>query len=375
MITVRHASSNMKIRLGSGKKKKISTALLLVVVGLLGSYLTFFSSAASNQPQVDIGWGIDNISNIPLGSKISPPVSLLNDSPVDKTAIVISTYYSSKYLSLTGVSCEPAIRCVAVAWPNFDNDVDTSNYMPTSTPNGPVTTSLASFRYDHKFSVCVNKPHPVSASEPLTLLYTPHFKVIGNSKRFVISMLVRYYANGDCNANGGQSGSWYKTQREVNWYLCYNQSSPTGSGNPYDGISRDSCLETGRTLPAGNDKIYITGGLSGPQTGKRGTNKGTSSGRGGGGGSSATTNSQTSNTLPSTSAQGTTKQSAIVPSPFFDGRQYAQGSDSGSQSGGLFSRTADTAPLTGRHITVASLIIIGIVAGGFWWRRRYFQKK
>lgn len=348
--------------------------LPIILFAAVGSYYFLHARANSNIPQVEIEWGINDTSNIPIGADISPPVSLLTQVPSGKMAIVISTYYASKYLSSSGVSCDPAIRCVSVSWPNFDNDIDPGNYEPTTTPNGSYATTLANFRYDHKFSVCVNKPNPVpSVPYPIIPLYTPHFKVVGNDKRFVITMLVRYYAGGDCDVNGGQSSSWYKTQREVNWYLCYNQTSPDAPGPYTDGTSRNSCFETGSTLPNGNDGAQIQGGKSAPSTGsgQTGTSSGSGTG-GGGGGSSAKKQSNYPNTIPTSSAQGTKNtQPELQPSPFFDGRNYKPGSDPDTLVSATHSPVNKLAK--GRYYILATAILCGVV--GFWlWRWWQRQK-
>jgi uncharacterized membrane protein YgcG len=83
------------------------------------------------------------------------------------------------------------------------------------------------------------------------------------------------------------------------------------------------------TIGGAHDSGAITGntgsgqGLSGDGSGVSGS--GSSSGSGG---SSAVKQGTTNNTVPSTSAQGVKNaQSAVQPSPFYDGKEYAPGSD------------------------------------------------
>ena len=342
---------------------------IVVIGGGLFTLLSFARASTDDSPQVEFTWGTSITNNIPIGADISPGAELLGGAPNVKTAIVISTYYSSKYLALRDITCESTVRCVSVSWPNFDNDPENGTYMPMTTPSGSSPTSIANFAYDHKFSICVNKPLPPPVlGAPSQRLYTPHFTVVGNSKRFVIQQLTRYYIGGDCDVNQGQTSVWYKTgPREHNWYICLNQTSPDGEGPYYDGVSRNSCFDQGVTVPTGNDTVTITGGLSGPkssekvaqQAGKSPTNAPQ-----GGGGSSANIQGNAANTAPENNAQGENKPQKRDPSPFFDGREYRPGSIVVSANPTRQSKVVVYTWLYG----LMAAVVLG--AAGYWYRRR-----
>jgi hypothetical protein len=121
------------------------------------------------------------------------------------------------------------------------------------------------------------------------------------------------------------------------------------------------------------------GGPSGPGpgigNGDGGTGTGTNgqgAGGGGGGGASATTEADKPNPLPSTASQGdTTEQPEVDPSPFFDGKLFAAGSD----SDGSISKDK-TVEIGGLRIGYGWFYLLGLVvviAGSlatysFWWR-------
>lgn len=87
----------------------------------------------------------------------------------------------------------------------------------------------------------------------------------------------------------------------------------------YFGLAHGVSLQQGYT-PGGGDNTGNNGEGSG--------DKGQGSGNGGGsGGSTATSQSDKANTTPSSSSQGNKPQTEFEPSPFFDGKQYAPGSD------------------------------------------------
>ncbi|CAN5339118.1 hypothetical protein BH09PAT4_BH09PAT4_07550 [soil metagenome] len=112
-------------------------------------------------------------------------------------------------------------------------------------------------------------------------------------------------------------------------------------------------------------------------TGNRATGKGTAgtgtgAGSGGGGGSSANTQSNKPNPLPVTTSQGTTKQTSLNASPFYDGKQYAPGSDP-------IDRTFGNISIVGRKLVhgwlylFAAILAIAGAAGAYVWRRRGYS--
>lgn len=368
--------------------KPFQILVFVLLFGAVGVYLLLVSYAESPElantygPRVEIGWGVNaaGTENIPIGTTISPSVEYIaggsHQQLPQPTAIVSSTYSALKYVRLTGIDCDPNVRCVSVTWPNFDNDPPPGTFMANDFGGTSSPSSMDDFAFDHKFSVCTDVPSIApSPSQSYVPLYTPHFVVTGNDKRFVIATLIRYYISGNCDTNGGQSDQWYKTTRETQWYKCYNGNG-TFDGPFYDG-SRNSCFDPGNSLPGGNDTVQITGGKA-STTGGQGSGKSPDPGAGGGGGgSSATSQSSQPNTIPSTSNQGDDKkQPKIEPSPFFDGRVFAAGSEADIQN-------PNTISIAGHKFSYGWLYLLGLpivlgIAGWFgwrWWQKNMPRKK
>lgn len=341
------------------KKKHRRIFLLAVLVACLVTSTYFMLSAKADENgylayqytprlQVETIWGDGNLpdDNIPVGTKISRTAAMYSSmfGPVvvpPKMSIVVSYYYptypGSKYVSFDGVTCSPTVRCVSVSWPNFDGDIVPGDLVPYEGSDHPGTMTIANFSYVHKYSICADMPSSLATTPPQTAvpLYTMNYTVTNNSKRFAFSDLIRYYVGGSCDVNGGQSGQWFKPEHFLS-YICLNQNGFDGPF--YDGTSRNSCFEAGNGIPAGNDDVKINGGLSngsgtgasgGGQNGK-GANTGSgesTSTSGQSGGSSATTRGNAPNTAPTTSPQGTSKNTKLEPSVFSDGLAYKPGSD------------------------------------------------
>lgn len=101
--------------------------------------------------------------------------------------------------------------------------------------------------------------------------------------------------------------------------------------------------------------------------GNDGDNPGNNTGPDGGGGSSATNQGDADNSTPSSSGQGDAKQPKVEPSPFFDGKLFATGSDSFT--------TTDTVSIAGYRLgygwfyLLAGLILTSLL-GLLGWKYR-----
>jgi len=118
------------------------------------------------------------------------------------------------------------------------------------------------------------------------------------------------------------------------------------------------------------------GGPSGPGPGNGNDNGGTGpgtngQGAGGGGGSSAMTEAEKPKATPSTTAQGeSTEQPKTDPSPFFDGKLFAAGSDTDNQN-------VNGISIAGRKFgygwfyLVGVLLLTGSIIAGYvlWWKK------
>jgi hypothetical protein len=158
------------------------------------------------------------------------------------------------------------------------------------------------------------------------------------------------------------------------------ESNPSAVGITWQG-EIGGCGESNRTCDDGTGP----GAASGPLTGMgpkgnggtgAGTN-GTGTGPGprpnpgpGGGGSSANQQGTDPTPLPTTSSQGNATQPELKPSPFFDGRDYAPGSDPLDKALGNINVGKHRILHGWLYLIGILLLIAGAIAGYFlWWRK------
>jgi uncharacterized membrane protein YgcG len=151
----------------------------------------------------------------------------------------------------------------------------------------------------------------------------------------------------------------------ISWRSTYGQcGGPEDAGDPsqQDGTGAPYIL-----CDTGSDIGTNRGGQNPGGTANTGLGDGSSSG---GGGSSAKTQSSKPNTVPSSTSQGVeTQQPELEASPFYDGKQYAPGSDPIDEKFGNIS-------VGGRKIAhgwvyiLSGLFVVGSIGGTTWWRWR-----
>lgn len=136
------------------------------------------------------------------------------------------------------------------------------------------------------------------------------------------------------------------------------QNCPVTEGPPTTPTSPTNPLTPGdKTGPTGTGPTGAGPSGSGPSGGSRN-------------GSTATSQSDSPNSIPSSSSQGDQKQSTIVPTPFFDGKQYNPGSSamvSWSKDRGVVSNLAANWPLVGGSIAFG---VVAMSAAYWYWRKR-----
>jgi hypothetical protein len=134
-------------------------------------------------------------------------------------------------------------------------------------------------------------------------------------------------------------------------------------------FARQLCFSGGIPGPAGP-----SGPGPGTGNGDGGTGAGTNGqgagAGGGGGGAAATTEADKPNPLPSTANQGdTTEQPKVEPSPFFDGKLFAAGSD-GDASISKDKTVGVSGFRIGYGLLVIAALVVLLVVGTFaWWKR------
>ncbi len=170
------------------------------------------------------------------------------------------------------------------------------------------------------------------------------------------------YKSADCSNNTEIAGYTINER-----YIVRNGVAPTtadcyfgldnGASSHCPGFKESS--ETPSNKPDGND-TNVTGVSGG------GTKGSSSASRQ----SSSTTQSNQSNTVPASSAQGDIKQTALTPSPFYDGKQYAQGSDGTLKIGNF--RVASNIVKNAKLYFFVVVLLAAIVGLAMW--RLYLQK-
>ncbi|CAN5377448.1 hypothetical protein BH09PAT4_BH09PAT4_06450 [soil metagenome] len=199
------------------------------------------------------------------------------------------------------------------------------------------------------------------------------------------------WTGGTCANPGGYSGSY----TGIGWLL--GQCGPTGLGAPCSGAGGGG---GGGGAGGGGGGGQGGGGAGGAGGGAGGGGAGRATGAGGNGGGGATTTGSTSgsggagssgggstsstgssgssatrqaskpNRVTTTTSQGTKKQSAVTqPSPFYDGKLFAAGSDPVEQSGGPIKLVRQITPRQWSYGGV-SLVLLGGAVGYFFWSRR-----
>ncbi len=176
-----------------------------------------------------------------------------------------------------------------------------------------------------------------------------------------------YWKTGNCNNDntGCTHGMLPALCHSAFVLAAYGNAKNDGGGNPPNPGPPNSGPPS--TQPDGpGDGPGKTGDGTGdaPQTTK--SKSGSSSGK-----SSATKQGQRTNSIPSSTSQGSnTTPTVAQPSPFYDGKQYTAGSDADKQSAVAFLHKATVA--ASYRWAIAIVTIAAISAGvTIWWRQSH----
>ena len=335
------------MRRPQNKKSKLSRflsnklAVTVVVFAVVGTSLLLVARAEKFPDVVNN----PSYSNPPINivngnADIEVKGQLTNFSPSTTYQANIVFFSDTARVEYASYTCNPILTCVDSDWDRYDNN--TSNHMDAK------VTDLR---------VCITIPPGFSIDSSSTIL-TLHYRVKDTNRPFWLE-LWHGVATGSCQSNPTASGL---DRGDGAYGTCFNmytsEAGCVGTGGS----------GTGRQL---GKNPYTSSGGTGTGTQGQGTGTGTSPSTGsggGGGGSSATTQSDNPNSLPSSSDQGTeNKQPEVEPSPFFDGKLFAAGSDvydnANSVSIGGFRLGYGWFYLAG------ALVLLG-VGGFFTWRYR-----
>lgn len=369
---------------------KVSHMLIIALLfGAVGGYLmfsTYASQTSAPDMYVEYHAGIPGnpVNTANVGDIITPTVrdeSLqIPEEKREKVALIISWLYVSSRVTPNPVKCYPESSCKSISWPEFDGS----------------HRWQAEGLFDRMFSICVDLPQRISRSvedgNGLRIV-TPYFVVKKNTDAIPIEMRTTYYRGSSCSVNDGRTGGAVGENGEIptslhsagSFFQCYNREANNRPGNDPNGfpiycglpggsepgIVTVKIQGEGEKTPGGKDKDKQgPGSGSGPSDSSgKSTAQNPSSGGGGGGGSTANKQDDEPNTLPSTSPQGTKdEQPKVEPSPFFDGKLFAIGSDVDTEDIQGISVAGQKFGFGWVYLVGASVLL---AVGGFFGQRRW----
>jgi hypothetical protein len=258
--------------------------------------------------------------------------------------IVVVATSNSKYVEYLGFSCNGFSTC-------RPSSIVPNDYFPEE---------------NHDLKVCINVPAGYSTDGMSRDLFTMHYRYLQPPPHLWFRVWF-YTASGTCDANPTASGARQRNGHgncSPQIYVAPGQYREEQCNFNGPGDGRGKGVGTGFSpAPAGE----------GPAQSGQAASPSSARGRaGGGGGSSATTLSDTPNSLPDSTPQGEQQQPEIEPSPFFDGKLFAAGSDK-------FADSDNTVSVGGFRLgygwfyLAGALALVG-VCGLLGWRYRSYLK-
>lgn len=230
-----------------------------------------------------------------------------------------------------------------------------SNVPPSRTGGSPLEAMSYELSLDVSDNMRINK-YSCGDAGPCIFGGVP-VSQIGRSVRACIDIRQQNYGRNHIKLLTLNMTSLKGSKFTLEWFIYQNSiSCDRQHGTPYGGRQYG-----GGTFDMGQ-------GLKGEGSGPEGQSQGTRKGPSGGGSSGSQSNktSQVPNPAPSSTKQGDkTKQPTIEPSPFYDGKQYAPGSDPVDQIGVI--------SIAGHKINrswpywLGGIALLAIVGFG-WWR-------
>jgi len=250
--------------------------------------------------------------------------------------VVATVTSNSKYVDYLGFSCGSFSTCRPTTW-----------YKPSY---------FAGENYDLR--VCINVPANQS-NVTRADLFTLHYRYLSPPPHNWLQVWFGT-APGSCDSNPSAAG--------VNVRNGYGNCSPQNYVGPGQ-YSEEQCNFNG---PGDGTGKGIGTGFSpapqgyGPGLSGQAPNPNPTPGPAGGGGSSAITQGDQPNSIPSSSDQGDNEQPKLEPSPFFDGKLFAAGSDAPETD----SLTVSGVKLGYGWFYLGGVLTVLAVAGFLsWWKR------
>jgi hypothetical protein len=298
----------------------IFTVISILLVGIIGSYLLVFSKAAERSggeasifARFNITFPAQSDPSMSTGQTATAIVQAMirNDtSPQTPQQVVIDFRYNPAEARLLSVECITTLGCTRSASPG----------------NGSATG------YKTGFVVCIDTPPDTSgANADMYALRLQNLRDHTVNDYQAAGTLYWWSAQlgtapGSCasnpTANGvlwteGRGYSCNSTRLDANGNVEYTYP-PCDSGSDIGNVGFTNFRAASQVSNNENSQFPLNTGQQPVNTNSKSTN----------GGSTANKQSNQSNTIPSSSSQGTDNpQSEINPSPFYDGKQYDPGSD------------------------------------------------
>lgn len=300
------------------------------------------------------GYGAGDTINMNVAS--NPPSAAMFGGTMPATIHVNLSFYHDGPVRYSGYSC-PAGGCSG----GSENSYNRMQGTPFDT------------------SICVQMPgaNPRSSLFQLQYIYTGEpggttgYDGTYRERAFVINADSSWQA-GSCGQNdwdgwgtGNGVQAWGSGMPMATWGGG-PQSAPSPDESPHSGAEAPGGENGG---PLGMGPIGLQRGVSGGLDTGRGPGQGDneSTGSSGGGGSSANRQGNNPNSIPTASSQGNNAQTAIEPSPFYDGKQYERGTINESVSN--IGKAIGVKSLRPWHLFVSAGMLGAIAGLGVWWYR------
>lgn len=335
------------------KIQKMTAVLAVAIFAGIGGYLVYFSSAAERENweyngNVTSHVNLTSVPYWPIGNA-EVPAGWKKGSIIRKEMTAQLYNFGSKYYQLL-----IDFRFDASKYQLVSVDCRTSNGCARS---GASMLGHAYSRHPTGFVVCVNLP-PHTDSNPSTPVLDISLRLLNDyeleGSTYSYSNMRHGIAEGSCAQNpngigvvggGGPGAGCNETWVKEDGVTRYGGTAPCGPNQ-----SIGDAPFNGFTAISNQSKTGTTSQAAGPSG---------SSGSGSSGNSAVRVGNQPSST-PESAQQGQADDSEVEPSPFYDGREFARGSD---QDGVAGVANEVRKKLSSRWLVVVIAIALGAAAG------------
>ncbi len=331
--------------------------IIVVAVSLVGSYAVLHSHAEEANIQhfsMLYGGAIGDAMNNnghprPIGSTWDIPIRGYGSGLDVPSQIVLLVAVDGRRLEQPSYSCDGIFKCSLSAWTIPSDQAYEQEHL-----------------YHTGYEVCVSLPAGYNDNS-FTHVLTMHFKaktdMATESAPSWLQLWETNVVKGDCQTNPTSIGSRLNHGRIGTCGYSYSAVTCEDGGT---GLSRSN------VDGSNGDKDNTKQGQADANNTTKGTtanNTKTKKAGGASGGAMATTQSDQANSIPSSGAQSTEDRTTTInPSPFYDGKQYAAGSDATEVLGSI--------NVVGKKVQVTWLIVAICAAalltsGLYFWRKTH----